>query len=321
MGVSEISRPIPNPEEFHQSRFAGQLAMEYLNSSVPVLTRMVERGQGRNLHAGQMRDGKVEDDVFIDIDTVGEEIFRDILATYPDQKVSVFGEHSEEVHEGVDLIVCTDSFDNTTQYRRGLDTTPYTAMSVYGKDGSPLASGIANLHTGLSTIAVDGKVYEFDFSKKNGIAAPKRVEPSKRRALNNKMLTIASYMGSNKYLFPVMNQFDDVYKAMSKKGVIYASGGAFVYMPMVQGIIDAYIMPGEPNSETAAGIAMLQIAGGTAVIVENDMSVKHWRFDPNRFGENENMLVAAGNPYIADKIIGKVSPEARENFRNLLVAA
>lgn len=306
-------------EQSPHSLFAGQLALEYLNSTVPVLLSMVDQGQGRSFAEGTMRDNK-DDDVFIDIDKVGERVLDEILKGYPDKKISVFGEHSEDVRGDVDLIVVSDSFDNTTQYRRGLDTAPYTAMSVYDKNGRPLSSGISNLLNGRSTIAIDGKVYEYDFSKKRGIKPPKTVQPSSRRALNNKNLTIASYLGSNKYSLPAMDQFRSVYEHMHKKGVLYAGGGAFIYGPIAQGIVDAYIMPNEPNSETAAGAAMLQIAGGIVLVIEEDKTVHEWRFDPNRFDESENILVAAANLHVADKIIGRIDRTAQGNFRDLIAA-
>lgn len=318
--LQETLPPARPDQERSQREFAGQIAMEYLNETVPILKDMVKNGLGKSLAKGEMLPSRIEDDVFIDIDVVGEGILHNIVTQYPSKKISVFGESSQNVNEGADYIVVADTFDNTKQFKAGLDTTPYTALSIYDREKRPLAAGIANLHNGMSTLAIDGKVYEFDFSAEQGIQPPKLVVPSERRALNNKKLVVATYLGSNKYSLPAMDLFGNVYKNMHKQGILYAGGGAFVYGPIAQGLIDAYFMPGEPNSETAAGAAMLQIAGGIVVVVEKDMSVRHWEFEPERFGGTENILIAAGNTHIADKIIGRIDKTAQGNFRDLIAA-
>jgi len=287
----------PNEELMHT---AGNIALSYIKESLPQLHIAVSKGIGRNVVGSVI--GRPEDEE-IEIDKIGENVITGIIER-ENLPLQVYSEHADPfigLREGAKLRAALDPFDNSSEYKRGLPTPVFTCISFYDLDNRPLAGAIANLETNKVYLSIGGKNYVIDDFLKG--TPPRRVLKSERKSIKDEGATIAMYTGSNQYSRLINSQFRDMIDTMHIKGRTFANGGAFIYGPLAEGAVDAYVMPREPREEIDAGFAFAHFANMTSLIVHKDGRRELYKFDPSKYHEEVDAFVSAATPQLANEII------------------
>lgn len=279
---------------------AGSIALSYIKESLSQLHIAVSKGIGRNVVGSVI--GRPEDEE-IGIDKIGENVITAIIKR-ENLPLQVYSEHADPFigpMEGARLRAALDPFDNSSEYKRGLPTPVFTCMSLYDLDSNPLAGVIANLETNKVYLSIEGKNYVIDDFLKG--TPPRRIVKSERKSIRDEGATIAMYTGSNQYSRLINPQFRDMIDSMHIKGRTFANGGAFIYGPLAEGAVDAYVMPREPREEIDAGFAAAHFANMTSVIIHKDGGREAYGFDPSKYREEVNLFVCASTPELAEEII------------------
>ena len=281
-------------------RVAGNIALSYIKESLPQLHIAVSKGIGRNVVGSVM--GRPEDEE-IGIDKIGENVITGIIER-ESLPLQVYSEHADPFigpRTGAKLRAALDPFDNSSEYKRGLPTPVFTCMSLYDLDSNPLAGVIANLETNKVYLSIEGKNYVIDDFLKG--TPPRRIFKSERKSIKDEGATIAMYTGSNQYSRLINSQFRDMIDAMHIRGRTFANGGAFIYGPLAEGAVDAYIMPREPREEIDAGFALAHFANMTSLIVHKDGRREPYRFDRSKYHDGVDLFICASTPELAEEII------------------
>lgn len=274
------------------------LVSSYMTRSIPLLNGMVRRGEGKQV-IGSV-EGRPEDEQLL-IDSAGEHMLSDIVRN-SGLPIVILGEHNEYDYSNNGkprAYAAIDSFDNTSQFKRGLDTSPYTVVSFYDQKGNPIAGAVGDIKDQRVYFAVNGQTFIRDFV--SGEIKP--ICRSERRTIRDDNLTLATYLGSNEYSLKFFDTFRDLVADMPPKAVIYAGGGAFIYGLLASGAVDAYVMFDEPRSEIDPGLTLALAAGCTVVSVNPDGSFEDYRFDPKHNKEEVPLFIAACTPELRDEII------------------
>lgn len=278
--------------------------VRYGQDSVDILRSMVKRGEARAVVSSV--PGRPEDEQLA-IDAIGEHILTGLVRDNNLPAV-VLGEHNfYDLSRGnPQAIIAIDSFDNTSQYKRGLDTSPYTVVGGYSPDGTPLACVVGDIKDRKAYVSINGNNCILDFET----VETRRIHRSERTTIKDDALTLASYLGSNEYSLEFFQLFGRLIKDMPPKAVLYAGGGAFIYGLLASGAVDAYVMVNEPYSEIFPGLPIALAAGCTVVSVNPDGSCQEVQFspdvwkDPNLYNEGSvPLLIAACTPELRDEII------------------
>jgi len=297
--IREIGHSGEYPNE-ELMRIAGNIALSYIKESLPQLHIAVSKGIGRNVVGSVI--GRPEDEE-IGIDKIGENVITGIIER-ENLPLQVYSEHADPfigLREGAKLRAALDPFDNSSEYKRGLPTPVFTCMSLYDLDNNPLAGAIANLETNKVYLSIEGKNYVIDDFLKG--TPPRRIFKSERKSIRDEGATIAMYTGSNQYSSLINSQFRDMINNMHIKGRTFANGGAFIYGPLAEGAVDAYVMPREPREEPDAGFALAHFANLTSLIVHKDGRRELYKFDPSKYHEEVDLFVSAATPQLANEII------------------
>ena len=288
----------------------------YAQKTVEALYLPVRRGESKQVIASV--PGRPEDEQLA-IDALGEPILTGLIR---DNQIPsfVFGEHNDyNLGNGDPQAYFTiDSFDNTSQYKRGLDTSVYSVVSGYDKEGHPLGTAIADIKARKTYLSINGENFLMDFET----GERKGISKSERMTIKDPQATIATYDGSNEYSTPFQKFFGQMIKDMAPKGIKYGGGGSYIYGLLAVGAIDAYVMFNEPYSEIFPGLPIAKVAGCTIVSV--DMETGQWeelKFDPERMRANPEMyksgtiplFIAAATPEIRDEVIRYYLEAKKEN--------
>lgn len=279
---------------------AGSIALSYIKESLPQLHIAVSKGIGRNVVGSVI--GRPEDEE-IGIDKIGENVITAIIER-ENLPLQVYSEHADPFIgpiSGAKFRAALDPFDNSSEYKRGLPTPVFTCMSLYDLDNNPLAGVIANLETDKVYLSIGGKNYVIDDFLKG--TPPRRIFKSERKSTKDEGATIAMYTGSNQHSSLINSQFRNMIDSMHIKGRTFANGGAFIYGPLAEGAVDAYVMPREPREEIDAGFAFAHFANMTNLIVHNDGRTEIYRFDHGKYREEVDLFVCASTPELAEEII------------------
>lgn len=286
---------------------AGRVLFSYAQRAIPALRDMVRKGEGKQV-LGSV-PGRPEDEQ-LQIDAAGEHI---LTSTIRDESISpsyVFGEHNDyPLGNGESQIYFViDSFDNTSQYKRGLDTPPYTVVGAYDKDGNRLGAIIGDIKDRKAYMNIGGENFLLDLESEE----TKKITKSQRTTIDDPNITIASYLGSNEYSIDFIESFGQMIKDMAPKGVLYGGGGSYIYGLLASGAVDAYVMFKEPFSEIFTGLPIALDAGCTVVSVDAETGqTKELKFEPEKIKTNPEIYkngtvpfyIAAATPEIRDEII------------------
>lgn len=269
--------------------------------SIQVLGAMVRRGEGRHV-LGAVPE-RPEDEQ-LGIDAIGENILGRVVEELR-LPCLILGEHNQfryvnASQETPHVILPTDPFDNSSEYKRGLDTPPYAVTAAYHTNGEPIGAVVADLRTEIVYVAAERQTYRKDLRTSEMV----KIEKSERSTLLVDDATLATYLGSNEYSVRFWEIFSEMIKEMPPKAKLYAGGGAFIYGLLAAGAVDAYVMFDEPRTEIDPGLPLALAAGCTVVSVNPDGSFEEYRFDPNQHREGRiPLFIAACTPKIRDQII------------------
>lgn len=272
----------------------------YAEQSINVLRVMVRRGEGRQVLGSVVNRPEDEE---LQIDATGERILYLLVNEYR-LPTFLLGEHNRYQYinaerETPHVILPNDPFDNSSQYKRGLDTPPYTVLGAYHTDGEPIGAVIGDIRDKRVYFAVNGETYVKDFE--NGETRP--LKKSERTTLRDDNATLATYLGSNEYSLSFFRHFGKLIEDMPPKAVLYGGGGAYIYGLLASGAVDAYVMFDEPRTEIDPGVPLALVAGCTVVSVNPDGTFEDYQFDSNRHDENVPLFIAACTPELRDEII------------------
>lgn len=273
----------------------------YGERSIDVLGRMVRTGEGRQV-LGSVKNRPEDEE--LQIDSTGERILSLIVGEHK-LPVLFLGEHNryQYLNRAGDepyVVFPNDPFDNSSQYKRGLDTPPYTVLGAYHPDGEPIGAVVGDIKDRKVYLAIGGRTFMRDLE--TGDTKP--IVKSERTTLLDDNATLATYLGSNKYSVPFFDCFKPLIEAMPPKALLYGGGGAYIYAFLATGAVDAYIMFDEPRTEIDPGLPLAVVAKCTVVSVNPDGSFEDYSFDQNRHNENVPFFIAACTPEIRNEIIG-----------------
>ncbi|MDO8460938.1 MAG: inositol monophosphatase family protein [bacterium] len=272
----------------------------YAHRSVEVLGEMVRKGQGRQVLGSVPQ--RPEDEQ-LGIDAIGENILGRVVEE-ENLPCFIVGEHNKYRYvnaseETPHVILPTDPFDNSSQYKRGLDTPPYSVTGAYHSDGEPIGAVISDIKDQKVYVAGKEKTYVIDL--KTGETTS--IARSRRTTILENNATLATYLGSNEYSLSFFDHFRKLIEDMPPKTVLYAGGGAYIYGLLASGAVDAYVMLREPRTEIDPGLPLALAAGCTAVSVNPDGTFEEYRFDYRRHDESVPLFIAACTPEVRDEII------------------
>ena len=299
--------PEQQPKREQLIEEAGRVLLSYAQKAIHPLRDMVRKGEGKQV-LGSV-PGRPEDEQ-LQIDAAGEHLLTNIIREEKISPAFVFGEHNDyPLGNGASrLFFAIDSFDNTSQYKRGLDTPPYTVVGAYDKDGNQLGAVIGDIKDRKAYMNINGENFLLDLEG----GERKKITKSERTTIKDAEITIATYLGSNEYSREFLRFFGPMIEGMAPKGVLYGGGGSYIYGLMASGAVDAYVMFNEPYSEIFTGLPIALAAGCTAVGVNLETGqIEELKFEPEKIKANPEiykngtvpLYIAAATPEIRDEII------------------
>jgi fructose-1,6-bisphosphatase/inositol monophosphatase family enzyme len=194
--------------------------------------------------------------------------------------VHIIGEHYDyqshgEGNQEIKHVAFVDAIDDTREYEQGgnnhqgLPAPLWSVASIYSLDEKPVAGVIANLKEKKVYLAADGKNTLLDIET----GEEKEIKPSERTSIKDKDFCLATYWGTPKYFVSFAENLLTVEKELAEHGnnaVNQPHSGCFIYGPMAEGLVDAYLITSEPVSERQPGWVFAQNAGLKAYSVNSE---------------------------------------------------
>ncbi len=301
-----IERPdlwkAPLAERLTRER-ANEVVMDLLDTATPILADMVDRGIGRKT-AKQDVPGREEDEE-LEIDSMAESLEIEILedsAKTNDLSFTILSEHNNyTVGAGEpNCIISLDPFDNSDEYKKGLDIPPHITLAIYGLDLKPIAAGDANLFIQHLYVNRDGKNYFLNPRQHSLTEIP---IPPEIKSIEDPSFVIASYPGRDKYSRKFNMYLDELNRNRFDKSTFHGKGGTHLYPYMAKGSVSAYAMFDEPRGEIDPGAPFALSAGYNLNIVHSDGSIEPYKFDPTRQRETVPFFLAASTLELRDEIV------------------
>ena len=278
-----------------QKQSIKDLLIEYLTETTKEVRKKAAKGDGRQI-LGEVINRP--EDIDIGIDKVGEEILEQLLKKY-DIKATIFSEpEARDIKNGDHLYGSIDPFDGSVLFLRGFEQNWYTALSFYDKERKPITTGIADILNERFYINESEDNYLLDLKS----SQKKKISPSTRKKLTEPIV-LASYLMSSQYSQKFLNFFGDLIKGLHPKALFYPQGGSFIYAYLASGLVDAYIMFGEPRSEIDPGFPIAKAAGCQVVSVDSDGSYQDYEFIPGKQHDKVDLLIATATPELRDSLI------------------
>lgn len=274
-----------------------KLLLEYLNTAIRRIRKIAYSGKGREILGDIVNR---PEDIEIGIDRVGEKILAKLVKKHK-LDVSVFSETVRgSFGNGKDkkMYGALDPFDGSIFFLKGFNHNWYTVLSFFDENRQPTCCGAGDIID--RKIYFSGKEGNFVLDLKSG--KKERIFPSKTKDFSQNFV-LASYISSSRYSAKFLNHFGGLLKEMHPRALFYPQGGSFVYAFLAAGLIDAYVMFDEPRSEIDPGFCMAKKANCPVVSVAADGSWQDYEFLPEKQHEKVDLLIAAANPEIRDKLI------------------
>ena len=219
----ETGRPVPSgsqgeldlglprqrsPQELAREelvRKANRVLLLYAERAIPLLYEAVRKGEGKQVITST-EEGRPGEEL-IGVDQTGETVLKGtireaglpaILISENTPEPLVFGNGAAER-----FFVYNDPFDNTSQYRRGLDTPPYTVASIWDQDGQPIGAVVGDIKDRKAYINIDGETFILDLETKDR----KKITKSERTTLKDRNSTLATFLGEREYSSKFLESF------------------------------------------------------------------------------------------------------------------
>jgi|WetSurMetagenome_2_1015567.scaffolds.fasta_scaffold03406_9 fructose-1,6-bisphosphatase/inositol monophosphatase family enzyme len=179
---------------------ATKVLLLYAERAIYPLYDKVRRGEGKQI-LSTTEEGRPGEEL-LDIDQTGENVLKSAIreAKLPAILIS---ENSPEPHvfgngdSGNEKVyVFADPFDNTSQYKRGLDTPPYTVVSIWDKDGNPIGAVVGDIKDRKAYISIGKETFIIDIkeriSEKEKYADKKVALLENQRGLLENMINLST---------------------------------------------------------------------------------------------------------------------------------
>jgi fructose-1,6-bisphosphatase len=147
---------------------AFKVLLLYAEKAIYPLYDMVRKGEGKQI-LSSTEEGRPDEELLA-IDQAGEKVLEAAIrqAGLPAFLIS---ENSPEPHafgngDSEKLYVFSDPFDNTSQYKRGLDTPPYTVVSIWDKEGNPIGAVVGDIKDRKAYMSLGKETFIIDIKDK-----------------------------------------------------------------------------------------------------------------------------------------------------------
>ena len=271
------------------------LLVEYLVETTKQVKKIAAQGKGRQVLGETINR---PEDLEIGIDRTGEEILEKLLKKHG-VKATIFSEPEDrDIKNGGEIYGSVDPFDGSMLYLRGFEHNWYTALSFFDKKRNPLCCGIADIINEKYYITEEDGNYLVSMNT----GRKKKIKPATRKKITEPIV-LSSYIMSSQYSPKFLDIFGDLVRNMHPKGLFYPHGGSYIYSFLASGLIDAYVMFGEPRSEIDPGFPIAKNAGCQIVSVDSDGNYQDYQFIPGGQHGKVDLLVATSTPQLRDQLI------------------
>jgi len=216
---------------------------------------------GQHVVAGREAGYRSWDPEVIGVDTATERAVLSVLKRHRIQGTLLSEEAGEKaltprsdvpspVSEPVFVIM--DPFDGSLLYRRGIRAHWFTALGIYGRDGTPRASGVIDHTTG--ELAVADSTGAVRISRSGARPAPLR--PAATRTLDGAFLE--AYMMKPPFLYATATALRPL---IERAKFILPNGGPGGFADVAAGRIDVYLAWNEALTEVYSAAYIAERAG------------------------------------------------------------
>lgn len=150
---------------------ASKVLLLYAERAIYPLYDKVRKGEGKQIISAT-EEGRPGEELR-DIDQTAENVLKSaireaelpaILITENSPEPHMFGNGGSEK-----LYIFADPFDNTSQYIRGLDTPPYTVVSIWDNEGNPIGAVVGDIKDRKAYISLGKDTFIIDIKEKSTI--------------------------------------------------------------------------------------------------------------------------------------------------------
>ncbi|MBI3454328.1 MAG: hypothetical protein HY002_00880 [Candidatus Rokubacteria bacterium] len=181
-----------------------------------------------------------------------------------------------------------DPFDGSLMYRRGIRAHWFTALGIYGADGSPRAAGLIDHITGEVILADRAGAVRVARAG----ARPAPVRPAPTASLDGAFLE--AYLMKPAFLYPTATALRPLFE---RAKFILANGGPGGFADVAAGRIDVYLAWREALTEVFSAAYIAERAGCV---------VSQWDGSPVRFRPDIHALhslVCSANPRLHAEVL------------------
>lgn len=280
---------------------------ELLLRTTPLTVGRINKGQGMLVRNIRREGEDPEADIDIKTETSMGKVLSKLNKKY-DISFKVYSEHNNFTIGNRPPYYPTsiDPTENTDELVKKLSNfyvTPWTILSIYNVDNTPIGAGAVNLaHSKESFINRDGKNYHHvitDLKSENDSEFSPQPLIEDLRAPN---LVIATYRSKEKYDLEFLKYFSKLKQERHPSSTIISTGGNYIYVPLALGFVHIYIAPIEPYEEVFSGLPFLLAQGGEIrVISPEGKSTNINKFQPELQRERANLLLASRSTKLLDQ--------------------
>ena len=237
--------------------------------------RRLTPAAGQRVVAGREAGYRVWDPDVIAVDTAAERAALQVLRRAGVRGLCLSEEAGETPLDGrprsrpggpsAPVYVIMDPFDGSMLYRRGIRAHWFTALGIYGQDGTPRAAGL--------TDHVTGEVVLADAAGTRRRLRPRapalRVRPSRTTTVDGAFLE--AYLMKPAFLYPTATALRPLFE---RAKFVLGNGGPGGFADVACGRIDVYLAWQEALTEVFSAVYLAERAGAI---------VTHWDGAPLRF--------------------------------------
>jgi len=184
--------------------------------------------------------------------------------------------------------VIMDPFDGSLMYRRGIRAHWFTALGIYGQDGTPRAAGVIDHIT--SEVVLADPAGAVRIARLGARAVP--VRPARTPVLDGAFLE--AYMMKPAFLYPTATALRPLFE---RAAFVLGNGGPGGFADVACGRIDVYLAWQEALTEVFSAVYIAERAGCV---------ITHWDGSPLRFRPDIHALhslVCSANGRLHDDVL------------------
>lgn len=230
--------------------------------------------------------------------------------------------------EDAEAIAAVDPIDNSGEHEAGLDTPPYIVFTFFDKNVGangkykPLVGGICDFLRERLLFYSEGKNRLFQYVDRKDDEEriigwdieEREIKQKAPKKITDPGFVSVTYMGSNLYSLPFIDNFRKLIEEMHPKGRFHGKGGSHAPLLLVTGA-DLYVMVDDIRTENSPGYVMAKAAGFGVWVYDLNGNVTDYEFDP-KIEDSErrlHILIMARDEATRDGIIKYWDETQREN--------